>query len=234
MEPSQNEKPPVGKPAQPLWPKVVTGLFVALMGVRMVLLFTKREPTPAERLAQLPRLNVPPPEPIRIDLPPPPDIKIPELKPMSAAPIVKAPGDAPAAPARPEPTSEPEVDGVAELTALQKGGEKARAAARRLLDHPECGDISVPFLLLGSELVSGGKSYKAILQVLQEERRTDRVALVRHALIQGGADTRKSLVDLLVSWNTPEARAALEHVSKEHHRPEARALASEALAGLTH
>ncbi len=58
------------------------------------------------------------------------------------------------------------------------------------------------------------------------------MALVEHALIQGGADTRKPLVDLLVSWGTPEAAAALEHVAQKHHRPEARALASEALAGL--
>ncbi len=238
MEPSKPEQPspsaPSGKPAPSRWGQVLTGLFVVLMGARMVLTYMKsKEPTPAEILARLPRVEVPPPEPIRIDIPPPPVIKIPELKPMSSAPIM-APTTPSAAPAKPEAASEPAIDGVAELKALQGGGEKARAAAKRLLDHPEAGDVSLPFLLLSSELVGGKKAYQAILHVLTEERRTDRVTLVAHAIKEGGEDTRKPLVDLLVSWGTPEAAAALERLSKEHHRPEARAMASEALAGLKH
>jgi endonuclease V-like protein UPF0215 family len=123
---------------------------------------------------------------------------------------------------------------VKTLKALQKGGEPARAEARRLLALPETAELSLPFLLLSSELSTSTrtKASQAILQVLKEEKRADRVALLEYTTKQTGLEIGKELVALLASLGTPEARAALERLSQEHRKPEGRAMAAEALAGL--
>jgi hypothetical protein len=73
---------------------VITGLFVIVMGLRLVLAFTKPSPDPIEVLQRLPPVKVSPSQ-VAFDIPPPP--RIPELKlePLSAA--------GPAKPAEPRP-----------------------------------------------------------------------------------------------------------------------------------
>jgi hypothetical protein len=79
MEPSPQDKPPEDasprKPALTGWGRVAMVLFVALMGVRLVAMVMKStlpSNSPAEVLARLPPVPMPPPQPIALEFKPPP------------------------------------------------------------------------------------------------------------------------------------------------------------------